>query len=955
MTISRMIRPLVLGAIVTALPVAASAQVVSGQTLTGDWVRTDSNNDPNDLMRIVIGSTGGVLTSVPAAASRNWKIGDVLWRGIQANGSVQVRGSDGNYYPATMKLNGPDEIRLTVHYRSSTAGDDQTWHRAGPDISGDWVLVGPPGVPGDGTRIRVQAADASVRYLTAAAPRVLRVGSRIWQSIGASGGLQVLGSDGQHHAGTWSLVAPDRIQVNAPGIAGGAGQIWVRPSAVQAARTALAAGAVRPPPQNPNQPGSGLQPPGGLPGVPTTPTTPPVAPAPPRACLATSMPHDATGLTWGWGMSSPSNDDPLEETLGIREHMNASLTASGFGGDVPSEIENVRLPGGLQDGYLWIWDRRSRRIGWEQGRSYTPTVLAQKIAAAKTGGKRPTDIERRDTPGGEFYSVIWETNREGIDWRVHYDLTGQEYADSVQTLRGDGYRLVDVEGYQTASGQQRYAAVWWASCDNSNWKQEHFMDRTSYLNRVTNEARQGFQVIDIESFRTTAGQRYAVIWQQVPSDRDWAVRTDRDLRGFLNYQQEYSDLGMRLVDFESYQTANGVRYAGVWAENDRRYDYPFRTALEDSVENYRQRHTIPGVSVVVMRGDEVIYQGGFGWADSAARKRASSRTIYRTASVAKVIGATVAARLEASRSDLDLSDPTSDYLTGLPSHHTHTVEQLLSKTGCMFHYPEGPEPVYQYYRWRNQPTAGRTSPIAQMQASPLLAGCTPGQHYRYSTHGFTFVGAVLESVVGDDIETILTDELFLPFGLASMKLAGAGVVAAPGGGMVQSYHTAQAYHWDSTTVAPNQRLGLRTTTYENSAWKVMGGGLQSDALDMARFGRLTFQNQIADTTRLWTSQTTGDTRLSNGNPAPNVGLAWVLGMRNARPDGTLRNTAEHGGVAPGARSWLGIYRDDDAVVDELVVAVLTNQRFSSSLLDDHPIASLGAVIAGTVFADPPPP
>lgn len=954
----RFVRLLALVSITLAIPATVSAQVVSGQALAGDWVRVDSNNDPNDLMRIVISATGGVLTSVPVGAANNWKVGDVLWRGIQGSGSLQVRGSDGNYYPSTMKMNGPDEIRLTVHYRSSTAGDDQTWRRAGPDITGDWVLVGPPGIPGDGTRINVQGVDASVRYIPATAPRVLRVGSRIWQSIGASGGLQVLGNDGQHHGSTWSLVAADRLHVNAPGIAGGAGQVWVRPTAVAAARANLQA-----PPTNPNAPGSGLTPLTPLPALPTTPSTPPVSPARPPACFATSRPHDAMGVQWGLSIYKAGRNPAVEEGMGLTPFLTGGLGGSGAGGNAPADLERILLPG-LQDGYADLWERRpSRRTTWSRNTGMTAALLDQAIQAARTGNTRPTDIEGfLDTSNSTtFFSAVWENNLEGIDWKLEYDLTGQAYGTAFQNYSNNGYRLVDMEAYSTAAGL-RYAAIWWASCDDANWKQVRDMDRAAYDARLAAESAQGFRVIDFESYGTSSGQRYAAIWQRIPAGRGWAVRTDRTFRWFLNYHREYSDLGMRLIDFESYDTPNGVRYAGVWAENEARYDFPFRAALEDSVEAYRQRHAIPGISVVAIRNDEVIYQGGFGWADSAAQKRAWSGTFYPTASIAKVIGATLAARFE-QQGLMDLSQLTSDYLDYIDgSIHTHTVEQLLSKIGCMFHYPEGPEPA------SDEVYAYRKPAVEDMKDSPLLSGCTPGSAYRYSTHGFTFVGAVLEEVMGKTIYDIIQDELVVPFQLWDLvpmawESFGEGPYAGQG---IRPHELAQGYWWTPAT-------GSDPRDYENMSWKVLGGGLQSSAMDLARFGNLTFNGTIVSTgtrdTVLLNAVTTGTTpNLAPPTPPattapapPIVGLGWVLGMRNGG-----RNVAEHSGDTSGrwggGSPTLRIYTDPGD--SGLVIAVMNNQQNSSSVPVNsqpgaamgggQPVEGLATAIAATIFANPPP-
>ena len=319
-----------------------------------------------------------------------------------------------------------------------------------------------------------------------------------------------------------------------------------------------------------------------------------------------------------------------------------------------------------------------------------------------------------------------------------------------------------------------------------------------------------------------------------------------------------------------------------------------------------------------------------------------------TASVAKVIGGTIAARLE-EQGRIDLTKLTRWYLRNLPTHHTHRVEQLLAKIGCVWHYLEGPEPVEQAYQWRD-------SALAQMQDSALLAGCTPGQLYHYSTHGFTFVGGVLEKVLQKDIARIVTDELTRPFALPSMRTVAPLVsFGSIGGSWVPRYDLAQGYHFVGG--------GSQTRTYEDSSWKVLGGGLQTDAIDLARFGWLTLSGSVVSATvrdnRLWFSLTDSATVWpSGGSVQPPVGLAWVLRNVCTSPPtnvGNLmcliptRRVAEHGGIARGARSQLAIYRDDG-----LVIAILTNQR-NSPLTLSHPIQGLADQLARIVFRNPPPP
>ncbi|MFV1988757.1 MAG: hypothetical protein ACC682_15905, partial [Gemmatimonadota bacterium] len=160
------------------VPISGAAQVASGPSLQGNWVRATSNYNPNDAMRIALQGQQAVLTAVPSTVVTGFAVGQVLWKQIQTNGSLQVLGNDGRYYTATVRFLSADEIE--VHIGQSAQGDDQKWQRAGPSIDGDWERIG-PGTPNDGMQVRVAGGQATIRYLPASAPRRLRVGSRFWQ------------------------------------------------------------------------------------------------------------------------------------------------------------------------------------------------------------------------------------------------------------------------------------------------------------------------------------------------------------------------------------------------------------------------------------------------------------------------------------------------------------------------------------------------------------------------------------------------------------------------------------------------------------------------------------------------------------------------------------------------------------------------------------------------------
>ena len=857
--------PLILAALLTAFspPSSAHGQAFPQGSLDGDWVRLESTYQPFDRMRITVQGNTATLTHVPTAALGGFRVGQNLWTAIQADGSLQVLGNDGGYYEGILKREGPDSLHLAVQW--SAAGNVQIWRRAGPSIDGEWVRVA-PGDPSDGMRVRVEQDQASIRFLPASAPRPLRTGSRLWQGIRAGGALEVLGSRGRYESATIALQREDRLHVTPSGSF--SRELWVRPSIADAARAEL--------------------------------LNPPTDPA---VCLASSLFDHQTGLVTGWNLSFADNHTATAESLGVLEyHGGAPGRAS-----IITDIERSRLPF-IRHDFAFVWQKSpSGRILSAHHTDLTAAQYAAEDQSQRDAGYRAMDIEAYATSQGIRYAGVWVSNPEGIDWTADHSLTSSEFGQVFGQRRDQGYRLIDVEAYSTPQGT-RYASIWYRSCDNANWREWRDMDRDNYQARVDSLSALGFRVVDFESYGTSNGQRYAAIWERVPGVA-WAVHSDRTLAWFLNYHRRYTDEGYRLVDYEVYETEDGLRYAGVWAENDPRLRFALKQMADDSVEAYRTTNRIPGISVAIMLNGEVIYSRGFGWADSARAKQAYSGTVYATASVAKIFGGTLAARLE-QRGVLDLSRPTRDFLDSLPARHTHTVEQLLAKTGCVWHYPEGPEPSEMVYRWR-------APAVQEIQDSSLLAGCTPGGRYHYSTHGFTFAGAVLEEVTGKDIGQLINEELALPIGLRTLRIAEGRVPSAAGVTPRYRYHLAQPYRFDW----PTQTNVL--TDYEDTSWKVLGGGLQIDAPDLARFGWFVLNGWVVSDSirdnRLWRSLTGGLRTWSDTTAnAPNVGLAWEMRQRNGR------RVAEHGGSWDGARSQLAVYRDDN-----LVIAVLTNQRETS--------------------------
>ena len=95
----------------------------------------------------------------------------------------------------------------------------------------------------------------------------------------------------------------------------------------------------------------------------------------------------------------------------------------------------------------------------------------------------------------------------------------------------------------------------------------------------------------------------------------------------------------------------------------------------------------PGLSVAIVRGSEVVYAKGFGFADRELGRRATADTQFYIASTTKSFTALAAALLDA-RGELSLDEPLSQALTRARFHPDINPARLLARPPHSHSRPE---------------------------------------------------------------------------------------------------------------------------------------------------------------------------------------------------------------------------------------------------------------------------
>ncbi len=197
---------------------------------------------------------------------------------------------------------------------------------------------------------------------------------------------------------------------------------------------------------------------------------------------------------------------------------------------------------------------------------------------------------------------------------------------------------------------------------------------------------------------------------------------------------------------------------GVYAQTLGEQELPeFETAIKQAMLEGQ----IPSMTVAVVKGDEVIWTNGYGYANVWARTPAVPSTVYLIGSTFKAMS-TIALLQEMEAGSFKLDDPVNKYLGDLHIRNERkdrpvTFRHLLTHTSGM------PESFSPYPVWGEQAPPG----IESFLANSLRVESAPGEKMVYSNMGYTLVGYLVEKMAGMDFKKVIQKNIFKPLEMES--------------------------------------------------------------------------------------------------------------------------------------------------------------------------------------------
>ncbi len=188
--------------------------------------------------------------------------------------------------------------------------------------------------------------------------------------------------------------------------------------------------------------------------------------------------------------------------------------------------------------------------------------------------------------------------------------------------------------------------------------------------------------------------------------------------------------------------------------------------IESWIEAQRIYRQLPGISVGIVYDQDLIYAKGFGYSDLKKKTPATSKTIYRIASITKTFTATAIMQLR-DQGKLRLDDPIMKYLdwfeikNRFPEAPEITIWHLLTHTSGL---PR--ESAFPYWTDYQFPTREE-----MIDALPNQETVYPSEEkFKYSNLGFALAGEIVAAVSGRPYDKYIEESILKPLNMNDTRV-----------------------------------------------------------------------------------------------------------------------------------------------------------------------------------------
>lgn len=187
--------------------------------------------------------------------------------------------------------------------------------------------------------------------------------------------------------------------------------------------------------------------------------------------------------------------------------------------------------------------------------------------------------------------------------------------------------------------------------------------------------------------------------------------------------------------------------------------------IEKLYQDYAEKNHFPSISFGIIAGGQLVYSGNVGMTNLTQQTRATTKSLYRIASMSKSFTAMAILKLR-DEGKLSLTDPVSNYIPEMKKAGglTHdaaliTVQNLLTMSAG---FPEDNP-------WGDRQLDATDEELLDHVSEGISFSNVPGVAYEYSNLGFALLGKIITNLSGMPYQQYITNNIMKPIGMNDSK------------------------------------------------------------------------------------------------------------------------------------------------------------------------------------------
>jgi len=337
---------------------------------------------------------------------------------------------------------------------------------------------------------------------------------------------------------------------------------------------------------------------------------------------------------------------------------------------------------------------------------------------------------------------------------------------------------------------------------------------------------------------------------------------------------------------------------------------PNQVNTVSELESYLNRLTDsgnpPGLSVVVVKNEQILYNNAFGYADKPRNIKATPDTVYHWWSMTKIPTAIAIMQLQ-EQGKLNLDDAVTKYLPWFDVVYPSNDIPVITIRHLLQHTTGLPDTIPAMIGWvhYDDGTRDQTEIVKKHLPEFNKLKFTPGEKAVYSNLNYMVLGAIIESISGQSYETYIAQHILEPLSMSHTGFVYTPVMAereAAGTLPVVHFYTPLLPTLLDPKALIRERQGKLLWLHRVYIDATPSTGLIGSAPDVARLMIAYLNRGTLDGNLILNPESVST--MTETTPIDGHGIGWWVGDSNGE------RYLEHMGGGPGFATTMRIYTNN---------------------------------------------